>query len=90
MIGVNSDRSLEVARDAVRDEGLPWRHFWNGPKGTSGPISEKWNVDAWPTVYLIDADGVIRYKDILGDDLDRAIEKLMSETGHAIDLSQVN
>ena len=90
LLGVNSDRKLEVARDAVRDEGLVWRHFWNGPQGTSGNIAEQWNVIAWPTVYLIDGDGVIRYKDILGKDLDRAIEKLLAEQGHVVDLSMVH
>ncbi len=90
LIGVNSDKSLNVARNAVRDEGLPWRHFWNGPKGTQGPISGKWNVDAWPTVYLIDGNGIIRFKEILGKDLDRALESLLAEVDHPIDLSQIH
>ena len=90
LLGVNSDRKLDVAREAVRDEGLVWRHFWNGKGGTSGNIAEQWNIVAWPTVYLIDADGIIRYKDILGKDLDRAIEKLLAEQGHVVDLTMNN
>lgn len=87
LLGVNSDRKLEVAQEAVRDEGLVWRHFWNGKGGTVGNIADQWNIIAWPTVYLIDGDGVIRYKDILGKDLDRAIEKLLAEQGHLVDLT---
>ena len=87
LLGVNSDAKLDVARNAVRDEGLVWRHFWNGKQGRSGNIAEQWNIVGWPTVYLIDGSGVIRYKDVLGDDLDRAIEKLMAEQGHEIDLT---
>ena len=83
LIGVNSDRDLETAREAVSNEGLGWRHFWNGPKGTQGPISNQWNVEGWPTVYLIDADGVIRYKEALGKDIERGLETLMAEMGHA-------
>jgi len=87
LIGVNSDRNLETARGAVSSEGLSWRHFWNGPKGTKGPIANQWNVEAWPSIYLIDADGVIRYKEVLGKDVDRGVESLMAEMGHQVSLS---
>lgn len=29
---------------------------------TSVPISTAWNVERWPTIYLIDEDGAIRAK----------------------------
>ena len=87
LLGVNSDGDKDTAIDAVQSESLSWRHFWNGPEGTRGPISKQWNVEGWPTVYLIDEKGVIRYKEILGADIDRGIESLMSEMGHDISLS---
>ena len=89
LLGVNSDRKLEDARDVVEGEGLTWRHFWNGPRGTEGSIASQWNIESWPTVYLIDGDGIIRHKNLLGEDLDRAVENLLAEAGHAVDL-QVN
>ena len=64
LIGVNSDKDLEMARSAVKENKLPWRSFWNGEKGTQGPISVKWNIERWPTLYVIDAKGIIRYKNI--------------------------
>lgn len=88
LLGVNSDRNKEVAVDALRNEGLSWRHFWNGPQGRNGPIASQWNIEGWPTVYLIDQDGVIRYKGVLGADLDRGIEKLMAEIGHEVEISE--
>jgi thiol-disulfide isomerase/thioredoxin len=87
LLGVNSDQDLDEAREAVSSESLSWRHFWNGPTGTRGPISTNWNVEGWPTVYLIDAEGVIRYKSVLGKDIDRGIEVLMAEMGHDIQLT---
>ncbi|MFK7768311.1 MAG: peroxiredoxin family protein [Mariniblastus sp.] len=89
LLGVNSDGDKEEARNAVASENLSWRHFWNGPKGTRGPISTEWNVETsgWPTVYLIDGNGVIRYKEVLGDDIDRGLEVLMKEAGHEIDIA---
>ena len=53
-----------------------------------GPIAKKWNVSAWPTVYLIDAQGVIRYKEIFGPDIDQGIKRLLKEMGHEVSWSQ--
>jgi hypothetical protein len=36
-------------------------------------------VSGWPTIYLIDAEGRIRFKNTRGDDLDAALEVLMAE-----------
>ncbi|MDA7925462.1 TlpA family protein disulfide reductase [Mariniblastus sp.] len=87
LLGVNSDAEKQTAIDAVRSENLSWRHFWNGPRGTRGPISKQWNVEGWPTVYLIDQHGVIRYKEVLGDEIDRGIETLMAELHQEIGAS---
>ncbi len=88
LLGVNSDRNLDIAKGAVESEGLSWRHFWNGPRGTAGPISEQWNVEGWPTFYLIDAEGIIRYKQVVGEDIEIGIEKLMAELGHKVSLQE--
>lgn len=87
LIGVNSDRRLETAVKATKEENLVWRNFWCGPKGRAGPIAKKWNVSAWPTVYLIDANGVIRYKEVLGREIDTGIEALLAEMGHQVSIA---
>ena len=51
-----------------------------------GPIATKWDIYSWPTTYLIDAKGIIRYKNIRGEELDEAIEELMAEAGHEVEL----
>jgi hypothetical protein len=82
LIGVNSDRDLEALKPVLEKEQITWRSFWNGPKETGGPISEAWNVQGWPTLYVIDHKGVIRHKYVgsPGDKvLDDAIEKLVRE-----------
>ncbi len=79
LIGVNSDPDLAEIRKIVKEKELTWRSFWNGPKGTQGPISTQWNVQGWPTIYVIDHEGVIRYKDVRGERLDAAIEELVSK-----------
>ena len=86
LIGVNSDEEIEVARKSVEDLNINWRSFWNGERGTFGPIATKWNIESWPTTYLIDAKGIIRHKNLRGDELDEAIEELMAEAGHEVEL----
>ena len=65
IIGVNSDKDRDEIRRIVKEKNLPWRSFWNGPDGTRGPISQAWDVMGWPTIYILDGDGIIRYA---GDD----------------------
>jgi hypothetical protein len=80
LIGVNSDSDKKQLKERMEKEKITWRSFWNGPDGTDGPIAKAWNVTSWPTVYLIDAKGVIRSKSF--DDekqLDRLIDELVKE-----------
>ncbi len=77
LIGVNSDKDKAVLKERIREENITWRSFWNGPLGTSGPISTKWNVRGWPTIYIIDEKGVIRYKNKRGRAMDEAVNELL-------------
>jgi len=87
LIGVNSDRDLEKLREVVKEKNITWRSFWNGPQGTGGPISTEWGVSGWPTIYVLDAEGRIRYKNVRGAEMDKAITTLLSEMGHEVELS---
>ncbi len=88
LIGVNSDSDLDNIRQVVSEKNITWRSFWNGPEGTSGPISKKWSIRGWPTIYLLDDKGVIRYKNVRGPKLDEAIVSLLGEMGEEVDLSE--
>lgn len=79
IIGVNSDRDLEALQPILEENEITWRSFWNGEKGTGGPISTRWNVSGWPTIYILDAEGRIRYKNLRGDSLDKALDELVAE-----------
>jgi hypothetical protein len=87
LIGVNSDKDREALRETLKEKNITWRSFWNGEEGTSGPISSRWNVHAWPTIYVLDTNGVIRYRNVRGDDMDRALETLLAEAGHEVTIS---
>jgi hypothetical protein len=59
---------------------MPWTHWWNGHEGG---IVEDWNVTYFPTIYVIDAKGVIRHKDqngeFPGEKLEEAVNALLNE-----------
>ncbi|MBL7008588.1 MAG: hypothetical protein ISR76_06285 [Planctomycetes bacterium] len=79
LIGVNSDKDLDKLRPRLEEEEITWRSFWNGPAGTNGPISKAWNVSGWPTIYILDQEGVIRFKNLRGEAMDRAVDQLLDE-----------
>jgi hypothetical protein len=64
LLGINSDSDRDKLKEILK---------------TSGPIASKWNVTGWPTIYVLDAKGVIRYLDLRGKELDEAVEKLLQE-----------
>jgi hypothetical protein len=80
LVGVNSDTKKDDLKKVLEKEHITWRSFWNG--GTQGPISTAWNIHGWPTLYILDPKGTIRFKHLgsPGDTvLDKEIEKLVQE-----------
>jgi thiol-disulfide isomerase/thioredoxin len=69
-------RNREALRKARVSEGLTWRCVWDGD--WDGPINTAWNVRLFPTVYVLDRDGVIRHKGHMGEDLDKIVGQLLA------------
>jgi hypothetical protein len=78
LLGVNSDRDRDELKKVLEKEQITWRSWYDGG-GMSGPIATRWNVHGWPTVYVLDADGVIRYRDLGEKQLDEAVDRLLRE-----------
>jgi hypothetical protein len=95
LLGINSDlppdldkklttyeQRLEPVRKYVKSEvldknGITWRNAIEC--GTSGPLATKWNISGWPTLFVVDATGKIRYNGHDGDEMDRIVEECMAE-----------
>lgn len=78
LLGINSDKDREELKKVMEKENISWRSWWNGGS-TQGPISTAWNVSGWPTIYVLDAKGVIRYKNVRGEAMDEAVDALLKE-----------
>jgi hypothetical protein len=79
ILGINSDSNRAELKKAMEKESITWRSWWDGGS-TEGAIATRWNVSGWPTIYVLDKGGVIRHKNVRGDDLDKAVNALLSET----------
>ena len=80
LLGVNSDPDKSFYASENKDDmKVIWRSFWCGPKGTQGALPAKWNVTGWPTIYILDHKGVIRFQNKRGKEMEDAVEELLAE-----------
>lgn len=79
LVGVNSDKDLAKVKPDLEKNGVTWRSFWCGEKGTSGAIPTAWNVRAWPTLYFIDHEGIIRHKNVRDEEqIDKVLDDMIA------------
>ena len=86
IVGINSDKDRAKLKARMAEENITWKSCFDGG-GTGGPIAATWNVSGWPTIYVIDSVGRIRFKNVRGESLDAALEELMVEVGVAPEIS---
>jgi peroxiredoxin len=88
LLGVNGDDNdtPEEVKKKNDAQQITWRSFKNNRGGKGSTIAEEWGLEGWPTLYVIDAKGVIRHKWVgsPGNEvLDKAIEELVKEAESA-------
>lgn len=77
LVGIATDPSLPDYTTRARAAGVTWRNAWAG--GTSGAWPMSWGVQRYPTVYVLDARGVVRFVDVRGEALSNAVRVLIAE-----------
>ena len=76
LVGVNIDTDLKEIQNIVREKNLIWRSFWDGDY----QITKSYGISGFPTIMLIDQNGVIRSIDPgRGKKLDEAIDELLAQ-----------
>jgi thiol-disulfide isomerase/thioredoxin len=75
-VGVNVDDTKADLNRAQKANRMTWRSFFDG---RSGPIGKEWNIRAYPTIFVLDHKGVIRYKGVRGRAMDEAVDTLLKE-----------
>ena len=76
LLGINADETREALRQATEKHKMTWRSWWDGSNAT---ISARWNINSWPTIYVLDRKGTIRSKPRSITELHEVVEKLVNE-----------
>lgn len=82
VLGVSADSDEEVLEKAIKEYDITWRNWvdpWDEEQSEVGPITKSYGVNDWPTLYVIDANGVIRFKNVYMKELNSAVETLLDE-----------
>ena len=78
IIGVSMDNDRKVLDSYLAEQNMKWRQIYDG-KGWKTEIGQLDAVASIPSTFLIDKQGKIRYKNLRGDELRKAIDKLLKE-----------
>ena len=76
LISISADAKKQTLVDFLAKEPMPWTHWWDGAEGT---IKEALNIDHYPTIFVLDGKGVIRFKELRGEALEKAVDQLLAE-----------
>jgi len=86
LLGINSDKSRSALKKIIDEQKITWPQIFDG---TRGPIARQWNVKSWPTIYVIDQRAVIRYRNVRGEALEKAVAGLLGKSPHQSDSGTV-
>ena len=78
LVGINSDADPLRLKTRMKEENITWPS-WRDGNSTDGPIATAWNVHGWPTIYVLDGNGVIRARDVREAAMDRVVDALLAE-----------
>jgi thiol-disulfide isomerase/thioredoxin len=78
LLNVNTDVDKSVLADLVKSGTITWRLWLDG--GLNGPICKAWVIRAFPTIYVLDRNGVIRSQALHGERLRNMVDMLLAET----------
>jgi len=75
-LSVSADKEKQALTEFLTKTQMPWQHWWDG---ADRAVQKAYHVQYYPNVFIIDANGVIRYRHVRGADMDKAVEELLKE-----------
>lgn len=80
LLGVNGDDNKDEVKRVIEKEQMLWPSWWDGGLNRNR-IGERWQVNGYPTIYVLDHKGLIRHRfiGVPGPALEDAVDKLLQE-----------
>ena len=76
VLGAYCDDDLDEGKAIAEKSGMTWPSFYDGEGGS---VSAAWNNHSWPNYQIVDAKGIIRYREPSEGNLTKPIEALLRE-----------
>lgn len=77
LLGVNGDQSREKAQNVIAKNRINWQSWFVG--GPRAQVVKDYGVRSWPTNIVIDENGIIRSRGMIGEELDAFVDRLVQE-----------
>ena len=78
LLGINSDSSRSALKKILKKENITWPSIYGGPSRENA-IAQQWNLQGWPTIYIIDHEGIIRAKDLRDAAMEKEVMSLLEK-----------
>jgi peroxiredoxin len=80
ILGISLDTEKPLLDDFMKKASLPWKIACSW-KGWEDATAKRYQISATPSTWLVDRNGIVRYCDVRGDELRKAVETLIAESG---------
>lgn len=74
VVSVVTDKTIDTLRQAISEKNITWRCWWDGE---DGEIVSTWGITAFPSIFVLDRRGVIRFMNVRGKPLEKAVQYLL-------------
>ncbi len=79
IFSVSLDTNNEMWKKAIEKDSLIWKYHVNDHKGWTTELKTIFNFNKTPTTFLIDKDGVIIARNVIGISLDRKLKLFLKK-----------
>ena len=78
VVGISLDQEKEAMEGALKKHEMTWTQYFDG-MGWQNKISSSFGIESIPAAWLLDKKGMLRERELRGEELGKAVEKLLAE-----------
>lgn len=74
-VSIDAVKDKDKWIEAIKTDGITWLQVWDD----KGETNKAYGITAIPRTYLLDQNGVVVQKDLRGEELNKAVEKMLGD-----------